>query len=252
VSQALVRARDRFESTPRSLDNEELTRIARGDRGCLGDLLSGLGAVALVTSVILGAMETISFSWTYLAVAVWIGGFVWGTVAQTRSGKRRKAALESGPLVLALVMRDEPWLRRLGKRVGRAVVLFTTDSERRFDRDWLEQLAERLEASLQHSQAAALIPLRALLADPEAFGLHPVPSELVAPEQREAKIYLASMIVHPEWLEGGYLGAEDDREAGEQDRDLDSPNRPPTLAVIVHPEHGFIEQVPHPVRASPL
>jgi hypothetical protein len=250
VSQALARARDRFEATPRSLDNDELTRIARGDRGCLGDLLSGLGAVALVTAVILGAMETISFSWTYVAVAVWIGGFVWGTVAQTRSGKLRKAALESGPLVLAVVMRDEPWLRRLGKRVGRAVVLFTTDSERRFDRDWLERLAERLETKLQGGQAAALNPLRALLADSEAFGVHAVPSELVASEGA-GPVYLASMIVHPEWLEGGYLGAEDDREAGEQDRDLDTPNRPPTLAVIVDPEHGFIEQVPYSVRTTP-
>jgi hypothetical protein len=255
VSQALARARDRFEATPRSLDNDELTRIARGDRGCLGDLLSGLGAVALVTTVILGAMETISFSWTYVAVAVWIGGFVWGTVAQTRSGKLRKAALESGPLVLAVVMRDEPWLRRLGKRVGRAVVLFSTDSERRFDRDWLEQLAGRLEAAVssfdEGGHVAAWIPLRALLADPESFGVHAVPSELFAADEREAKVFLASMIVHPEWLEGGYLGAEDDREAGEQDRDLDTPNRPPTLAVIVDPEHGFIEQVPYSVR-TPL
>jgi hypothetical protein len=130
-------------------------------------------------------------------------------------------------------------------------VLFTTDSERRFDRDWLERLAERLETKLAGSQAPGLIPLRALLADSEAFGVHAVPSELVASEGGEGPVYLASMIVHPEWLEGGYLGAEDDREAGELDRDLDTPNRPPTLAVIVDPEHGFIEQVPYSVRTTP-
>jgi hypothetical protein len=246
VAHALARARDRFEATPRSLDDEQLTRIARGDRGCLGDLLSGIGAVALVAAVILGAMGTISYSWTYLAVALWIGGFVWGTVAQPRSGKLRKAALESGPLVLAVALRDEPWLRRPGKRVGRAVVLFTTDDERRFDRDWLERVARHLDAELDANvgTGASSVPLRALLVDHDAFGLHRVPSDLLTPDERERPVYLASMVVHPEWLEGGYLGAEDDREASELERDIDAPNRPPTVPVIVHPEHGFIEQIP--------
>jgi hypothetical protein len=250
VSSALVRARGRFETTPRSLADDELTRIARGDRGCLGDVLSGLGAIALVTSVILGAMGTISFSWTYVAVGVWIGGFVWGTVAQTRSGKIRKTALESGPLTLAVVVRDEPWLRRPGKRAGRVVVLFTTDDAHRFDRDWLERVAKHLEAELDgNAGAAEWIPLRALLADPDAFGLHRAPSGLLAPdsrgaEGRESSVYLASMVVHPERFDGGYLGAEDDREAGELDLDIDTPNRPPTVLVIVDPELSFIEQVP--------
>jgi hypothetical protein len=245
VSSALARARDRFEATPRSLDDDDLTRISRGDRGCLGDVLSGLGAVALVASVILGAMGTISFSWTYAAVAVWIGGFVWGTVAQARSGKLRKAALEKGPLALAVVMRDEPWLRRPGKRPGRVVVLFTTDDAHRFDRDWLERVAKHLETELDgNAGAAEWIPLRALLADPDAFGLHRAASELLALEDRESPVYLASMVVHPERFDGGYLGAEDDREAGELELDIDTPNRPPTVLAIVEPEHRFIEQVP--------
>jgi hypothetical protein len=245
VSHALARARDRFEASPRSLDDDDLTRIARGDRGCLGDVLSGLGAIALVTTVILGAMGTISFSWTYLAVGVWIGGFVWGTVAQARSGKQRKSALESGPLTLAVVIRDEPWLRRPGKRAGRVVVLFTTDAEHRFDRDWLERVAKHIEAELgRHAGVAEWIPVRALLADPDAFGLHRAPSDLLAPEDRGCAVYLASMVVHPERFDGGYLGAEDDREAGELELDIDAPNRPPTVVAIVHPEHGFIEQVP--------
>jgi hypothetical protein len=246
VPHALARARDRLEATPRSLDDEDLTRLARGDRGCLTDVLSGLGAVALVTTVALGAMGTISFSWTYLAVSVWIGGFVWGTVAQARSGKLRKSALESGPLTLALVMRDEgAWMRRPGKRSGRAVVLFSTDGAHRFDRDWLERVAKQLEAKLQSTAGAAeWVPLRALLADPDAFGMHRAPSELLAPEHRECPVYLASMNVHPERFDGGYLGAEDDREAGELDLDIDTPARPPTVVVIVDPERGFIEQVP--------
>jgi hypothetical protein len=251
VPPALARARDRFEATPRSLADDDLTRIARGDRGCLGDVLSGLGAVALVTTVILGAIGTISFSWTYAAVGVWIGGFVWGTVAQARSGKLRKAALESGPLTLAVVVRDEPWLRRPGKRAGRVVVLFSTDDAHRFDRDWLERVAKHLQTVLDgNAGAAEWIPLRALLADPDAFGLHRAAPELLPPEHRSSPVYLASMIVHPERFEGGYLGAEDDREAGELELDIDTPNRAPTVLVIVDPKHGFIEQVPIPPQRS--
>jgi hypothetical protein len=256
VSRALARARDRFEATPRSLDDDELTRIARGDRGCLGDLISGVGAVCLVAAVILGATETISFTWTYVAVAIWVGGFVWGTVAQSRSGKRRKAALESGPLVMAVVVREEPWLRRPGKRAGRAVVLFTTDEARRFDRDWLERMAERLEAKLAaEAGSAEWVPLRALLADRDAFGMHQIPAELSREGGQASEdggdeappLHLGTVVVHPERLEGAYLGGEDDREAGEQDLDLDAPARPPAVFVIVDPERGFIEQVPRPL-----
>lgn len=246
MSQALARVRDRFEATPRSLDDEQLTRIARGDRGCLGDLVSGLGAILLVTAVILGATETISFSWTYAAVGLWVGGFAWGTVVQARSGKRRKAALESGPLVRAVVLRAEDWLRRPGKRAGRAVVLLTTDEARRFDRDWLEQAAVRVEAGLEAETGdASWVPLRALLADRDAFGLEQVPAALLG-EDAVDTVYAASMIVHPERLEGGYLGGDDDREAGELDVDLDAPSRPPVVVAIVDPEHGFIEQAPRP------
>ncbi|KIG14571.1 hypothetical protein DB30_06626 [Enhygromyxa salina] len=247
MSSSLARVRDRFEATPRSLDDEQLTRIARGDRGCLGDVLSGLGALSLVTAVILGAMETISYSWTYVGAGLWIAGFVWGTVSQSRSGARRKQALESGPLVVAVVVRSEAWLRRPGKRVGRAVVVFTTADEHRFDRDWIERAAQSIEASLEaKAGAASWVPLRALLVDQDAFGLHRVPAELL-PEpaaNADAPVYLATMHVDPERLEHGYLGGDDDHEAGELDVDLDAPRRAPHVVAIVDPEHEFIEHAP--------
>lgn len=247
MSRALVHARERFEATPRSLDDDELTRIARGDRGCLADVVSFVGAIGLVAAVIFGAMETIPFAWTYVAMAVWIGGFAWGTAAQARSGKLRKAALEAGPLVLGVVLRDEPWLRRPGKRAGRAVVLFTTDEVRRFDRDWLERIATQLTSKLDDEPGGPdWVPLRALLVDPDAFGMHLVPEPLVG----APAVYLASVVVHPERMDGAYLGAEDDREAGERDEDLDAPTRPPTIIVIADPERKFIEQAPRAARAS--
>lgn len=257
MSAALARVRDRFEATPRSLDDEQLTRIARGDRGCLGDLLSGLGAVSLVAAVILGAMGKISFSWTYAGVTLWIAGFVWGTVSQSRSGSRRKQALESGPLVIAVVLRSEAWLRRPGKRVGRAVVLFTTDEHLRFDRDWIERAALSIDATLDAKAGGTTwVPLRALLVDQDSFGMHRVPPELLPdaasePNADVAPVYLATMHVDPERLEEGYLGGEDDREAGELDVNIDAPTRPPCVVVIVDPEREFIEQVPRPPTPAP-
>ncbi|MFO7562241.1 MAG: hypothetical protein R6X02_06330 [Enhygromyxa sp.] len=244
MSQILARARARFEATPRSLDDDELVRIARGDRGCLGDALSGLGAVTLVAAMILSALDMIAFEWAYLGVAIWIGGFAWGTILQSRSGTQRKGALESGPLVLGVVLRASAWLRRPGKRVGRAVALFCTEPARRFDRAWLEDLARQLERRLDAAAGSPeWVPLRALLADPDSFGVHRVPEGLL--EGGDAKqLYLASLIVHPERLEGGYLGAEDDREAVELDLELDAPARLPTVLAIIDPERSFVEQIP--------
>lgn len=263
MSRALVRVRDRFEATPRALDDDQMSRIARGDRGCLGDVLSGVGAISLVIAVILGAMETISYSWTYVGVAVWIAGFVWGTVAQSRSGSVRKQALESGPLVLAVVLRSEAWLRRPGKRVGRAVVVFTTDERWRFDRGWVERMATFIDTTLDAKAGdSQWVPLRALLVDQDAFGMHRVPLDLLAhaddpenpvnPDDPEpAPVYLATMHVDPERLDEAYLGGDDDREAGELDVDIDAPKRAPCVIVIVDPERGFIEQVPRPPDSDP-
>jgi hypothetical protein len=250
VSRSLARVRDRYEATPRSLNDEQLTRIARGDRGCLGDLLSGFGAVSLVVAVILGAMGTISFTWTYVGAAVWIAGFVWGTVTQSRSGARRKQALESGPLTMAVVLRSEEYLRRPGKRVGRAVVVFTTTESRRFDRDWIERVALALDAILDAKAGGAeSVPLRALLVDDDSFGMHQVPAQLL-PESEGAPVYLATMHVDPERLDSGYLGGDDDHEAGEQDVEFDAAKRAPHVVVIVDPEREFVEQVPQPPRPS--
>lgn len=256
MSQILARARARFEATPRSLDDDELIRISRGDRGCLGDALSGLGAVTLVGTMILSAMGFVPFVWAYLGVGIWIGGFVWGTVSQTRSGKQRKGALESGPLVLAVVLRAEDWLRRPGKRVGRAVVLFTTDPERRFDRPWLEAAAKQLEHKLDATSGSpGWVPLRALLADRDSFGTHEVPADLRAllelePELGASPLYLAAMVVHPERLEAGYLGGDDDLEV-DDDLDIDAPARPASVVVIADPERSFIEQVPRASAPKP-
>ncbi|NVB40201.1 hypothetical protein G6O69_20305 [Pseudenhygromyxa sp. WMMC2535] len=246
MSTGLRHVRDRYEATPRGLDGDDMDRLKRGDRGCLGDLLAGAGAITLVILLVLSGMGRVGFAWVYVGVALFVGGFAVGAVSQARSGRERQAALESGPLVFGVVLRSAPWLRRPGKRPGRAVVLLCTDPQRRFDREWLERTAASLEARLANPESGAdSVPLRALLADEDLFASHAVPKALLAEPPSAGEVYLSAMIVHPERLEGGYLGAEDDREADARDEALDAPTRPPVIAAIVAPERGFIEQAPH-------
>ncbi|GEM_PF-1908425 len=241
MSTALRRTRDHLEATPRSLDNEQMTRLVRGDRGCLGDSLSAFGVVVLVGTLILSGMGMLGFSWVYVGVALFVGGFVVGSVAQGRSGKVRQAALESGSLVLGVVARSAAWLRRPGKRVGRVVMLFTVDPERRFDRGWLEGALAHLETEKTHLSAA----LQRLLDDSDAFECVAVPPEYL-PAGAPQRVYLGALIVHPERLEGRYLGGDDDREAHDDgdDDDLDGPERAPTVLAIVGPSTGFVEHMP--------
>ncbi len=253
MSSGLARVRARYEATPRKTDDELLDRIARGDRGCLGDLLSGLGALTLIVTMALGAMGLIAWSWAYVGVGLWVGGFFLGTLSQARSGRLRKAALESGPLVIASVLRCDEWLRRPGKRAGRAVVLFTTDPARRFDREWLDKVAKHVERRLSEpSGGNERVPLRALLGDPETFGVHLVPSDLLPEDESGSSIdvYLASAMIHPERLEGAYLGAEEDAEADRAGLSIDAPTRPPAVVLFVDPSRGFVEQVPRLERAG--
>ena len=94
------------------------------------------------------------------------------------------------------------------------------------------------------------MPLRALLADKDSFGCHAVPRSLVDADA-DVELWLASAIAHPEWLDAGYLGGEDDREADERELEIDAPTRPPALVLFVDPARGFVEQVPQHHASEP-
>lgn len=245
MSRALTRARERYEATPRKLDDDEaMTRLARGDRGCLGDAMSAVGAVTLMVLLVLVGTGKLAFAWVYIGVALFVGGFFTGVVHQSRSGRERQAALESGPLAVGVVLRAVEHLRRPGKRVGRAVVLIAPSGARSLDRAWLEGAVASLETWLDSGSASGA-GLRELIAEEERFAIVPVP-DAALPEHDAGPVYLASVFVHPEHLEGSYLGAEEDEAAEAEDADLDAPVRPAAIPVIVDVERNFIEQVPSP------
>jgi hypothetical protein len=227
VSEALEKVRSKYEAAPRKLD-ATLDRLARGDRGCLPDIVSGVGVLTLLTFLILSGLQLVGFRWVYLGAAMWIGGFFWGSYMQAQSGVRRKKALERGPLVEARTLWRESHLGRKGRQVGAAVVLFRVDEEGRFDLDGLEALAERLApaegepadcvSELVHREPTSEITLKSEDADPlvrvpEAF--EPV-----------GESWLARVVVYPDRLEARKL------------------ERGDPLLLIVDPGLGFVEHIP--------
>lgn len=134
----------KYGETPRKLD-DALERKARGDRGCLFDLLSLFGILTLFTCLVTSQLGLIAFSWTYLGAAIWVGGYFLGLGAQNRSGRERRIALEGGSLVHARVIRCTPHLREGGnKRAGRAVLVYSLEPDTRHDAGALRELAEAL------------------------------------------------------------------------------------------------------------
>lgn len=112
-------------ATPRSLD-KRWTRLMRGDRGCLFDAMSLVGAVLTIAAVSLAKMEVFPWMVAYVCGGTWVLGFLLGTRAQWRSGARRREALTQGPLVALGIIEAEPQLsQKEGRRapVGRALVL---------------------------------------------------------------------------------------------------------------------------------
>lgn len=236
MSTALQRASERYALAPRKLD-ALLERKARGDRGCLFDIGSGLGILTTFGCLIASQMGLIAFNWTYVGVALWIGTYFTGAYAQAKSSKTRQHALETGPLVPAIVISCEEHLRqRNNKRSGRALILFA--------------LVDEMEPSARHKHAAGLLedkfpdqasgPLAEALCktlqdefcfdfvrlDPQLLDSLGVSSTSAAGDANDVEeLYATRVVVDPEQLDAGVLQPGDD------------------LAVIVHIESVIAEVV---------
>ena len=218
---ALEKAREAHEATPRTIEGD-LVRKARGDRGCLGDGIAGGGAVFTVVVGLLASFGGLPIGLAFVGVGALVVGFVISAVGQSRSGKGRQLALEQGPLVGCHVLRHEEYLSETGRRAGRAVVLFTTDEDARFDAKYLRKTARRLEHALEREPGRH--PCEALVKGNEDFGYHHL-TEGVS-DGRSA--YVADVVVYPDLLDDGRLGPEQ-----------------PAFAAIVDTQRAFIEHVGH-------
>ncbi len=225
----LEQAQSKYLAVPRELD-ARLDRKARGDRGCLFDLISLAGILIMFGCLIASQMGLIAFSWTYLGAAIWVGSYFFGLTRQSKSAKLRRAALESGPLVLGAVVRCTPHLRAAGaKRAGRAVVVYSLDEGLRFDAHWLEGVAEGLAA--WPALDAGVTPIgpqgraRRLLHDEFCFEGVDLGGVELEGQDLPAGTWLARVVVDPELLSAPLSG------------------RGAQLPLIVDPTRNFAEHV---------
>jgi hypothetical protein len=133
MTDALATTRCRYEATPRVLD-ADLQRMARGDRGCLGDVLAGLGGVSIIVFGVLASFEVVGWGYMMAGTLFLLVGFVLSAAAQVRSGPVRRKALMEGPLVLGRVVAGDPALYEPSDAVLPARVVFAPAPTQRYQR----------------------------------------------------------------------------------------------------------------------
>jgi hypothetical protein len=217
---SLPAIRQRYEATPRELD-DDLMRMARGDRGCLGDLVTGIGAVGIVVFGVLGSLGRVGWGPMLVSGVVMVVGFFLGTAAQAQSQVLRRRALTHGPLVLGRVVAVDPAAYEPGDATHPARVVFSPTPAHRFDAPLLRRLTERLQAL----QAATTTPpdqaaVAAVLREPNNADTVRLPPSLAG----EVEAYLAVVVLDARRLPDRRLGG------GE-------------VSLIVDPTSGFAEHV---------
>jgi hypothetical protein len=219
---ALETVRKRYGAAPRELD-DDLQRMSRGDRGCLGDGLAAAGAILGLVGFILSQFGIIPYPVAFIGIAVLITGFTIGARAQLASSQQRMVALREGPLVACHVVRHVPYLGERGTRAGRAIVLFTPDPGLAFEGKVLRKTLRRLELALE--QPGSLPADEAwvgLCSGKDEFGYAQIPDRFT----EGVGVWIADVVVDPARLPGNKLGKEQ-----------------PALSAIVDTGRAFIEHV---------
>lgn len=218
----LETAMSRYGATPRTLD-DELIRMSRGSRGCLGDALSASGAVLTFVIGIMAVLGIAPASVAVVGLGVMITGLFVGGRAQNQNGKLRKAALEGGAVVFGQLLDVEAHIRKRGRRVARGVVMFSTDPSLSHSAEALAELARRITGEGRDATRPDMAPVRHLINDPAGTGVFALPEDL-GPD-----LYVADVVVYPERFPANAW-------SGDQ----------PAFALFVDVERSFVEQVPIP------
>jgi hypothetical protein len=225
---ALELAKVRYGATPRTFD-AELTRLSRGDRGCATDLVAGVGALTTVVLVVLAYIDLIPDRSIWFGAAIWVGGFAAGSLAQVKSGGLRKLALREGPLVYAKIVDADAYLRNesSGRQSGRAVVVFSDNPEKAFDRDALDRVATQLAAARDRAKTSNTLldpELEKIFSDPFSPSFVELRSEWCG----VAGYWCARAVIYPERLDQRPLAIGT------------------YVALIVAPTQRFVEHAPMP------
>ena len=220
---ALDPVRKRYGKAPRPLD-DDLQRMSRGDRGCLGDGLAASGAILGLVGFILARLGLVPFPVAFVGIALLVTGFTIGARSQLASSQQRMAALKAGPLVACHVLRHAPYLGEKGTRAGRAVVLFSPDPDFAFDAKALRKTHRRLELAMEQAGTTPS-PSEAwmgLFLGKDEFGYARLPDR----HTEGVEMWIADVVVDPARLPGNKLSTDQ-----------------PALAAIVDTARAFIEHV---------
>lgn len=220
MSDALAPVRQRYEATPRALD-DDLMRMARGDRGCLGDALTGAGGIGMVLFGVLASFEVLGWGFLIGALVLMLVGFFMSAAAQAKSAPLRRKAITEGPLVYGRVVQADPALYEPGDAVLPARVVYVAEPSRRFDAAYLQALGQKLQAlARQDAPAPELAAAWAVLREPSRVETVRLATSL----SPEVTAYLSVVSVDQRRLPGRRI--DDGR-----------------VALIVDPSSGFAEHV---------
>jgi hypothetical protein len=110
--------------------------------------------------------------------------------------------LEQGPLVLAHLVRADERLWQPGAPPGRALLLFSLEKDRRFDRTYLDRLVGEIQVLRGGTMPdMSLMELWRIVNSDSVDGSVPVPVPLAG----NSSTFLATLTVMPKWLERGRL-----------------------------------------------
>jgi hypothetical protein len=110
--------------------------------------------------------------------------------------------LEQGPLVLAHLVRADERLWQPGAPPGRALLLFSLEKDRRFDRTYLDRLVGEIQVLRGGTMPdMSLMDLWRIVNSDTTDGSVLVPTPLAG----NTSTFLATLTVMPKWLERGRL-----------------------------------------------
>ena len=125
------------------------------------------------------------------------------TVQPEAPGKtEEQLILEQGPLVLAHLVRADERLWQPGAPPGRALLLFSLEKDRRFDRTYLDRLVGEIQVLRGGTMPdMSLMDVWRIVNSDSADGSVLVPTPLAG----NPTTFLATITVMPKWLERGRL-----------------------------------------------
>lgn len=110
--------------------------------------------------------------------------------------------LEQGPLVLAHLVRADERLWQPGAPPGRALLLFSLEPSRRFDRTYLDRLVGEIQVLRGGTMPdMSLMDLWRIVNSESVDGSVPIPAPLAG----NSNTFLVTLNVMPKWLERGRL-----------------------------------------------